>query len=128
MLLQRHFKHEINFPYPDIEGPDIPDGKLKGVYEPEPPTDEGGLSTQSLMEALRDPVNCAPLSQEIDSNDEVLILVDDYTRPTPVSELLPALLLEIRSAEVDQSQVRIMVASGTHKNHNHCTTGFNSDF
>lgn len=45
----------------------------------------------------------------------VAIAVNDYTRPTPLHAVLPALLDALNTCGVDDSQIRIVVALGTHR-------------
>ena len=45
----------------------------------------------------------------------VAIVVNDYTRPTPLRAVLPPLLDTLNARGVDDSQIRIVVALGTHR-------------
>ena len=45
----------------------------------------------------------------------VAIAVNDYTRPTPLHAVLPPLLDTLNACGVDDSQIRIVVALGTHR-------------
>lgn len=45
----------------------------------------------------------------------VVIAVNDYTRPTPLHSILPPLLDALNARGVDDSQIRIVVALGTHR-------------
>ncbi|MDP2971579.1 MAG: lactate racemase domain-containing protein, partial [Deltaproteobacteria bacterium] len=47
--------------------------------------------------------------------ERVLIVVDDYTRSTPVQEILPRLIKELQHAGVNKEDINILVALGTHR-------------
>jgi nickel-dependent lactate racemase len=67
-----------------------------------------------VSEALRHPIESAPLSTLVEEGQRLLILVDDNTRPTPVAELLPALFAELE-VERKRLEVTILIALGTHR-------------
>ena len=46
---------------------------------------------------------------------KVLIVVDDYTRTTPVQKILPRLISELEEAGIKPSGIKILVALGTHR-------------
>jgi nickel-dependent lactate racemase len=70
--------------------------------------------TTLVGEALRHPIEAAPLSSLVKDRQRLLILVDDNTRPTPIVEVLPALLAELK-VERRRVEVTILVALGTHR-------------
>jgi lactate racemase len=49
------------------------------------------------------------------ADDRVLILIDDYTRGTPVPKILPHVLEELEAAGVKDRQVTLLTAQGTHR-------------
>ena len=51
----------------------------------------------------------------LDPRQSVLLVVDDMSRPTPVREVLDGVLDELHRAGVQKSQVRILIALGTHR-------------
>jgi len=70
---------------------------------------------KALREALRKPVDSRPLRELASNAKRVVVLVDDYTRPTPQRLLLPSVLDELREAGVSKDQVEVIVALGTHR-------------
>jgi nickel-dependent lactate racemase len=74
----------------------------------------GADCTTLVEEALRHPIEAAPLSTLIKGRQKLLILVDDNTRPTPVAEVLPA-LLTVLEVEHKRVEVTILIALGTHR-------------
>jgi nickel-dependent lactate racemase len=71
------------------------------------------LSQAEIDAAIREPVG--PRLQEIArGRGSAAIIVDDLTRPTPASLLLPALLSELEAAGIGRGQVTLMLGTGTH--------------
>ncbi len=68
----------------------------------------------AVLEAIREPVGCRPLCDVLRSRQEVLVIIDDNTRPTPQHQVLPPLLREIEAAGPDL-KVKILIALGTHR-------------
>lgn len=104
----------ITFPYAGIGGLEVPASRLIGIYD----VQRVGArpSPASLTEqALRSPIGTQPLGRLASAGQRVLILCDDYTRPTPAAEMLPPLLAELREAGVSPQNVSILTAQGTHR-------------
>jgi nickel-dependent lactate racemase len=104
----------ISFPYPDIPPLNIPDQNLLGVFSPSTVKAERD-EEEIISEAFSHTIESAPLSQIVKGAGEVLILVDDHTRTTPVQKIFPRLIKELEEAGVKKSGVKIMVALGTHR-------------
>lgn len=68
-----------------------------------------------IRKAVFNPLGSERLSNIATEGDRVAIVVDDYTRPCPTQELLPPVLDELKRAGVEDSDVLIIVANGTHK-------------
>ncbi len=73
----------IEFPYPGIEGVDIPDGNLIAILEPRvaPRAEEDDAS--EVRRALSSPIGTPRLRDMAPHGGSVLILIDDNTRNTP---------------------------------------------
>ena len=69
---------------------------------------------EEMQEALDHPLGSAPLPQLLKNKKSVAIIVDDATRPTPVSSIVMKILEEIRGAGIPDHQVTVLVALGTH--------------
>jgi nickel-dependent lactate racemase len=69
--------------------------------------------TAALRQAMRNPIESAPLRDLVPAGASVGIVVCDITRPMPTARVLPVLLAEI--AHVDQRRVTIFNATGTHR-------------
>jgi len=67
-----------------------------------------------VKNALYGPLGTDLLSDIAGEGDRVAIVVDDHTRPCPTEILLHPVLEELKKARVNDSDVIIIVASGTH--------------
>jgi len=106
---------QIQLPYGKGKLPlNVPDKNLlelvlpKEVIHPE-------QTSALIRKALDRPMGTDRLSEIAKPGDRVAIVVDDYTRPCPNKELLPPVLEELKTAGVNDSDVTIIVACGTHK-------------
>jgi len=104
----------IDFPYPKIKPLEIPDQNLLGIFAPS--TVEIEKSEDEIIEeALLQPIGSSPLHEIIEWCQDVLILVDDYTRPTPTQMILPRLIRELEQGGIKREGIRFLIASGTHR-------------
>lgn len=70
---------------------------------------------EEIARALAQPLDIPPLSSIVQPDENVVILVDDHTRPTPVAEVLPLLLGELQAGGVRDENVTILITHGTHR-------------
>jgi lactate racemase len=106
----------ITFPYPGYEGiapVSIPDDNLLGVFGPRTLAKED--PDEIVSRALAQPIGAPRLRDCIPSGAQVLILVDDGTRGTPTSRILPHVIRELEEAEVSDDRIVILTAQGTHR-------------
>ena len=104
----------IDFPYPKIKPLEIPDQNLLGIFAPS--TVEIEKSEDEIIEeALLQPIGSSPLHEILEWCQDVLILVDDYTRPTPTQKILPRLMRELEQGGIKREGIRFLIASGTHR-------------
>ena len=73
--------------------------------------DEAGGIARALDEPLGTPV----LEEMVHPGQQVLILSDDNTRPTPTWKILPSVLERLRRAGVAEKDIEILIAAGTHR-------------
>ncbi len=67
-----------------------------------------------IKDALQHPLGTDPLSTMIRPGETVAIVIDDYTRPCPTKSILPPVLEELKQAGVNDLDVLIIIATGTH--------------
>jgi nickel-dependent lactate racemase len=104
----------ISFPYPDIPPLNIPDRNLLGIFSPSTVKVERS-EEEVISEGFSHPIGPDRLSKLLKGSKEVLIVVDDYTRTTPVQKILPRLISELGEAGIKPSGIKILVALGTHR-------------
>jgi lactate racemase len=104
----------ISFPYPEMKPLDIPEQNLLGIFSPSIVT-VGRKVEDIIEEAFLHPIESDPLARMLLGHKKALVLVDDYTRNTPVRQMLPRLLKELERGGIRPGDVRIMVALGTHR-------------
>ncbi len=71
--------------------------------------------TEEIKRALENPVNSKRLKDIVKENSTVVIMVDDRTRKTPQKLILPFVLDELNEAGVKNSQIKLIIATGTHR-------------
>ena len=70
---------------------------------------------QVIEDALANPIDSKPLEALLWPGDSVVIIVDDITRPTPTTKLLPPILARLERAGIPDNAVSIFMALGTHR-------------
>jgi len=77
---------------------------------------EISLTIPEMVEkALAAPIASPRLSEIVHEGSKVALIVDDWARSTPVSQILPTLLEELQGAGAKNENIDIMVALGTHR-------------
>ncbi len=102
------------FPYPDFGPMEIPEENLMGVFSPSVLEVEK-TEEAVIEEALSHPIGIDPLPRLLTGREKVLLVVDDYSRTTPVQKILPCLIRELEEAGIEKENLRILVALGTHR-------------
>jgi lactate racemase len=92
----------------------VPEANLVGVLGPHPvPACPDPIA--EIQRALDQPLGTLPVEQIVKSGEKVLILVDDYTRDTPVKLILPQLLERLTSCGIRNQDITLLVSTGTHR-------------
>jgi nickel-dependent lactate racemase len=103
------------FPYGEGEiGVEIPDRnspKILRVAEPDALSNE----TEGLLEAIKNPIGCEPLTSLLRPESEVVFIISDITRPVPNHKIIPCLLDELSRIPVPIKNVSVVVATGMHR-------------
>lgn len=108
-------EREIELPYgTDTLKFSIPDANLAGVYLPQPVTACADPAAE-ILHALTHPLDTPPLADIVQPDEGIIILVDDHTRATPVAQILPPLLDELRAGGAQDEDVTILITHGTHR-------------
>ena len=70
---------------------------------------------QMVSESIANPIGTLPLGQFMKATDRVVIIVDDFARPTPKREILTCLIDHLEKFGVKDHQVDILFGTGTHR-------------
>lgn len=70
---------------------------------------------EEMRKALSTPIGTKPLRELVRGKDNVVIVGDDNTRPTPQMVIVPALLDELNAAGIPDERIKVVVALGTHR-------------
>jgi len=72
-----------------------------------------------MRKLLEDPIGPKPFKNIIEEvkkkSGNIAIVVDDRTRPTPVSEITPGLITLLEEYDVDLNTIQIFIANGIHR-------------
>lgn len=77
-----------------------------------PPVEDYG---EAIRSALAKPIGTPPLYELVSPRQKVIIISDDNTRLTPTKQIVPLLLDELNKAGVPDSDVKVIISSGTHR-------------
>ena len=83
---------------------------VEASEEAQPPSVE-----QMVLTALSQPAGTEPLANLVSQARHIAVIVDDATRPTPVSSILKALLSHIETSGFPRDKITIVIALGTHE-------------
>jgi len=81
----------------------------------EPASYPAPLAVQQQLEAsLQHPTGLPRLSELAKTGQQIALVIDDDSRPTPVNQLLPAILTELQQGGATLDQVTLVPATGVH--------------
>lgn len=108
----------VDFPYVNVPSLDLEDISDVDFFDLPTGADADSAATRTaaiVCDALRDPIGTPTLSELSRGKGKVLIVVDDNSRPTPVSRFIHCILDELLDAGILERQITIMAALGTHR-------------
>ena len=106
---------EIEIPYGNtVQKAVIPDGIPVQIVDPAcPPVEE---PVEILIErALDSPIGTERLERLVSAEDQVMIIVNDQTRPGPNIQMVAGIMKRLERAGVPDANVEIMIATGSHR-------------
>lgn len=71
--------------------------------------------SKAIQEALRNPIQSAPLAEQVRPGDRVVIVHTDITRATPNNRLLPVILATLEDAGIQPENITLLNGLGTHR-------------
>lgn len=89
----------------------VPDDRVKAILEPQ---HISGIELNEFDLQLRKLLQ-EKLVDKLRGVKKLLLLIDDITRQTPVSWILPAVIDTANYCGIDDSSITILVATGTHR-------------
>jgi lactate racemase len=92
----------------------LPAGWVPIQYARDAEEAQAAPAQQMAAEALALPVKTQPLKDLVKRGQKVAIIIDDGTRPTPVSAVLEALFPCLEACGLPAEDIAIVVALGTH--------------
>lgn len=93
---------------------DVPEKNFIGMMDPSyvpPLADLEG----AIYSALDTPYGGKPLEEIVIPGKKIAIIIDDGSRPTPISVILPILLKRLEAAGAAREDIRIVAALGSHR-------------
>ena len=111
---------KIDFPnYSNISSASIPKKLLIDIVQPRIKSHPETTHNKIIKLGLEQPINSPGLKDLIKKGHKILIIVDDYTRTTPTNLILPILMEKLRLVGISRKDIKLLVASGTHRKMSH---------
>jgi nickel-dependent lactate racemase len=93
----------------------VPQGwNIKDILQPQSPPEIPEMQAE-LDKAMNNPVGLPRLKEFARRGKTACVVIDDRTRPTPVSMLIPRVIQELNQAGVKDEDITILIALGTHR-------------
>jgi nickel-dependent lactate racemase len=106
----------IDFPYlgyEHVHPVEVPDERILGIFSPR---HSGQINEREILATgFANPIGAPRLRDAARAARNVLILVDDGTRNTPIARFLPLVLDELRTAGVGDDHIEFLQSPGTHR-------------
>ena len=73
------------------------------------------FSDAEIEEAIRNPIGCRPLREEVRDHRTVCIAVDDLTKPTEAYRSVPVIIDELLTGGIRGEDIYFVISTGTHR-------------
>ncbi|TFF96558.1 MAG: nickel-dependent lactate racemase [Promethearchaeota archaeon] len=73
------------------------------------------VNEQEIEKSILNPIGTEKISELARNKEKVVIVVDDMTRTTPIYKIMPYILGQLEEANIERSQITILLALGAHK-------------
>jgi nickel-dependent lactate racemase len=106
-------KNALNIPYENsfIELPIFSNAEITELI----PTYLEPLNDQQILYSIKNPVDNAPLSEIAEGKKNVLIILENSTRPLDTASIASLVVDELRQAGVGDKNITFLFANGAHK-------------
>ena len=88
--------------------------KVRGTMKPASITASKDTKVE-IRKSLANPVKTKALSELAKGKKNVVVVIDDISRPTPVKLIMPAVMAELKKARITPAQVTVVPALGLHR-------------
>ncbi len=95
---------ELTFP----DSWDVSACRMNGADAPE-------LTGNEIKKGIMNPIGTPRLHELAKGRKKIVIVVDDMTRTTPVSKIMPFILEELEEVNISRDQITILLAIGAHR-------------
>lgn len=106
-------KMKLAFGSGDLEL-EIPEKNISGIILPSEPETKEDAETL-IKAALKNPLGSKRLSELVNPESKIAVIVSDVTRPTPSAKILPPLLEELYLGGAKPENITIVFALGLHR-------------
>ena len=79
------------------------------------PKDAAPLSDEEIASAFRNPIGTRRIAEMAEGKKDAVLIVDDISRPTPASKLMPHILEDLEAGGIDEDHIRIVIATAAHR-------------
>ncbi len=73
------------------------------------------LKEEDIKKSILNPIGTPKISELAKNKSNVVIVIDDMTRPTPISKIIPYVLEELKKVDIKKDQITILLAIGAHR-------------
>ena len=94
----------------------VPDNQVMAVLTPNE-AEIGLTGSDEVYRSMREPIGLPPLREVVKKGETVAIITSDITRPIPSYKVLPAVLDELSAAGIEDKDITIVFALGSHGGH-----------
>lgn len=106
---------KISLPYGnEMVGMEVPDQCFIGMIDP-PEARPAGDPERMILDAIEHPIGGPKLEDIVTPDKRIAVIVDDGSRPTPISAILPVLLNQLIRCGARREQIKIVIALGSHR-------------
>lgn len=123
--MENHFRYNFkeliimkySFPYknPGISEVTFPKDMDVTVYRvPEVEGVDLG-SDEIVRKSLSEPIGKPELRKMLKKDDQILLIIDDISRPTPIRDFIDTIIDEIQQVGIEDENIEFLIALGTHR-------------
>jgi nickel-dependent lactate racemase len=80
-----------------------------------PMNDAPPMGAEDIRKAILSPIEAEALRVTAGGKETAVIVVDDISRPTPASDILPIIIEELEAAGLKRANLRIIMSLGAHR-------------